>query len=173
MGDLLHLALSAVTDPAGEVDDPPRQVGIYALEVYDHWLLGDEAVGHFLDVVERRRRDGGGLGRGRRLQGPDCSCRFGRDGPNRVRLWDLRQEGAGRSAGLGGCPGFGELGGRQRSTEDRFIAVILICLVGPQAQPHHELLHLHPIVRRRHQPTVGDGSERTGPIRADEDTGGP
>src|SRR5262245_64434110 len=61
-GDALHLAAQAVAEPAGEIDDPPGQIALHALQVEDDRHVDLELVGHLLGVVERRRADDRRLG---------------------------------------------------------------------------------------------------------------
>src|SRR5437763_5254166 len=55
--DALHAAVERVREPAGEVDQPLRQLLVAALEVEDHRHPVLEAVGDLLRVVEAARQD--------------------------------------------------------------------------------------------------------------------
>src|SRR5215475_5528592 len=55
VGDPLHPAVERVRQPAGEVDQPLRQLCVGRLEVEDHRNAVLEAVGELLRVVEAAR----------------------------------------------------------------------------------------------------------------------
>ena len=60
-----HVALEAVAEAAGEVDEPAGEVAVDTLQVDDHRLVTLEAVGDLLHVVEAGRRHDVGLRRRR------------------------------------------------------------------------------------------------------------
>src|SRR5215204_212649 len=72
VGDALHAAVERVAEPAGEVDQPLRQVLVGALQIEDHRRAVLEAVGDLLGVVEAPRDDemysDGGARDGRELR---------------------------------------------------------------------------------------------------------
>src|SRR5207344_2603227 len=57
VGDALHAPVERIREPAREVDEPLRELGVGALQVQDHGNLRFEAIGDLLRVVEGARRD--------------------------------------------------------------------------------------------------------------------
>ncbi len=62
-GDLLHRAVQAVAQAAGEVDEPAGHLALGGLEVHDHRLAFLEPVGDLLGLIEAAGPHGRGLTR--------------------------------------------------------------------------------------------------------------